>query len=70
MLLYIYRERAHYVGIVADHRGEWAATLPRAPPHGKPAPLLADEARSAPANCQNKRPDKTSLQLVFESTCL
>jgi hypothetical protein len=28
--------------------GEWAVRLPRAPPHGIPAPLLADEARSTP----------------------
>jgi hypothetical protein len=33
---------------VADCRGEWAVRLSHAPPHGKPAPLLANEARSAP----------------------
>jgi hypothetical protein len=33
---------------VADCRGEWAVRLPHAPPHGKPVPLLADEARSDP----------------------
>jgi hypothetical protein len=32
---------------VAECRGEWAVMLPHAPPHGKPAPLLADEVRSA-----------------------
>ena len=32
---------------VPDCRGEWAVMLPHAPPHGKPAPLLADEVRSA-----------------------
>jgi hypothetical protein len=32
---------------VADCRGEWAMRLLHAPPHGKPAPLLVDEARSA-----------------------
>jgi hypothetical protein len=31
------------ISSVADCRGEWAVRLPRAPPHGKPAPLLADE---------------------------
>jgi hypothetical protein len=32
---------------IADCRGEWAVTLPHAPPpHGKPAPLLADEPQS------------------------
>jgi hypothetical protein len=36
------------VGIVIIMLGEWAVRLPHAPPHGKPAPLLADEARSAP----------------------
>jgi hypothetical protein len=30
-------------------RGEWAVRLPHAPIHGKPAPLFADEARSASA---------------------
>jgi hypothetical protein len=30
---------------VADCRGEWAVRLPHAPPHGKPRPLLVDEAR-------------------------
>jgi hypothetical protein len=34
---------------VADCRGEWAVRLPHTPPHGERAPLLADEARSAPA---------------------
>ena len=35
-------------GSVADCRGEWPVRLPYAPraPHGKPAPLLAEEARS------------------------
>jgi hypothetical protein len=32
---------------VADCRGEWAVRLPHAPPHGKPAPLVGDEASSA-----------------------
>jgi hypothetical protein len=31
---------------IAHCRGEWAVRLPHAPPHGKLAPLLADEARS------------------------
>jgi hypothetical protein len=34
---------------IAGYRGEWAVRLPHAPPQGKPAPCLADEARSAPA---------------------
>jgi hypothetical protein len=34
--------------VLADCRGEWAVRLPYAPPRGKPAPPLADEARSAP----------------------
>jgi hypothetical protein len=38
--------------IVAYCRGEWAVRLPHAPPHGKPAPLLADEARSASGQLQ------------------
>jgi hypothetical protein len=36
------------LGKPADCRDEWAARLPRASPHGEPAPLLAEEARSAP----------------------
>jgi hypothetical protein len=33
---------------IVDCRGEWAVRLPHALPHGKYAPLLADEARSDP----------------------
>ena len=37
------------LGIVALQTSEERAVrLPHAPPHGKPAPLLADEPRSAP----------------------